>query len=60
MASTIDGVVSSSASINIDADYRDVGGGAVNEGNFVFCSCVTVGSTIEAINVNSDVNELAL
>ena len=59
-ASTINGAVSSSASITIDADYRDVGGGAVNVGDFVFCSGVTAGTTIEAINVGSDVNDLTL
>ena len=60
ISSTINGAVSSSASITIDADFKEAAGGRINVGDFVFCSGVTAGTTVEAVNVGSDVNDLTL
>ena len=59
-ASTVDGGTSSTTAVTIDANYTDVGGGPITVGDFVFCDGVTAGTTVAAVNVGGDGNDLTL
>jgi len=59
-ASTVNGETSSTTAVTIDGTHTDVGGGPISIGDFVFCDGVTAGTTVAAVNVGGDANDLTL